>query len=158
MTPTDEAAAIRHLLLRVLDSGFDKSSWHGPNLWSAVRKATFAQAMWHAPGRKTIWQQALHAAYWKNRTLSKLIGQQRFPRSPANWPDMPLEATPTAWKADLALLAEVHRRLRAPVEQLPAERLAGAKMQHMIYGIAAHDVYHAGQIGLMRRLAEAAGA
>lgn len=150
---------IRQLLLRILDSGFDRTSWHGPNLWGLVRRVTLAEAIWQTGSRKTIWQQALHAAYWKHRVLARLTGtKQKFPRSPANWPDMPLEPTPTAWEADRALLVETHRRLREAVAQLPDKQLNDPKTQHLIYGLAAHDVYHAGQIGLLRRMAQAAGA
>lgn len=67
-------------------------------------------------------------------------------------------ATEKAWRADLALLDGEHRRLRAAVEKIPASRLSslsrGSKhrIDTLVYGIAAHDVYHAGQIQLVKRL------
>ena len=59
-----------------------------------------------------------------------------------------------AWKADLALLGAEHRALVAAVaERLPA--LAGAaraKALHLVRGVAAHDLYHAGQVQLHKKL------
>ena len=57
----------------------------------------------------------------------------------------------------------MHRSLRtasAALEPAALERTAaGRKVSnlHLITGIAAHDVYHAGQIQLLKRLAHAAG-
>jgi hypothetical protein len=104
------------------------------------------------PGRKSIWEQALHAAYWKQRVLNKLLGTQRFPRPGSNWPPHPDAATPAAWAADLALLREIQGRLRAAVASLDPKRLADARLLRMIHGAAFHDIYHAAQIKLLRRM------
>ena len=63
------------------------------------------------------------------------------------------EAAPTeaAWKSDIAILETEHRKLRDTVAQLPARALTPA-MCHLIRGAAAHDLYHAGQIRLLRRM------
>lgn len=58
----------------------------------------------------------------------------------------------------MALLKEMHRRLRRVVAQLPLSKLGvrgGRKRwtnSEMIHGIAMHDLYHAGQIQLIKRL------
>jgi hypothetical protein len=101
--------------------------------------------------RKTIWQQALHAAYWKHVIANKLAGTTRFARRGSNWPKPPNVASEEAWRADLSFLREEHRRLRDLIVKLPSREL-DAKMIWLIHGGAAHDVYHAGQIKLLRRL------
>ena len=61
-------------------------------------------------------------------------------------------------KLTSALLESEHRLLRQTIATFPADRLhevsPGAKVSHLatIMGIAAHDVYHAGQIQLLKRL------
>ena len=55
--------------------------------------------------------------------------------------------------ADVALLHDVHRRLRESILSLPAAKL-DPKRRWLIHGIAAHDLYHAGQIKLLRRLVQ----
>jgi hypothetical protein len=142
---------MKDLLLEVLDHGFDKTSWHGANLTGALRGLTPAAAAKRIPGRKSIWEQLLHAAYWKKRVINRIAGTQRFPRRGSNWPAAPAKATEAAWRADLALLHEMHGKLRAAVAVLP-DRALTPKTVKMIHGVAFHDVYHAGQIKLLRRL------
>jgi hypothetical protein len=52
----------------------------------------------------------------------------------------------------VALLHEIHAKLRAAVESMDPDRLDDAKLRRMIYGAAFHDIYHAGQIRLLRKM------
>jgi len=144
------------LLAEVVDHGFNKASWHGPNLASSFRGLDAQTAARRIHGRKSIWEQVLHTAYWKQRVLNKLVGTQRFPRPGSNWPRLPQNITASAWKADQQLLHGIHRQLRAAVADLNPARL-WPELKRMIYGVAAHDVYHAGQIRLLRKLLGEAG-
>jgi hypothetical protein len=151
------------LLLDVLDEAFDHPAWHGPNLRGALRGVSAAQAAWRpARGRHNIWELVLHCAYWKYVVCRRLVGGPRgsFPRRPSNFPAPPLSGTPAAWKADLALLEDRHRRLREAVTSVAASSL-GRRRGHpsparLIYGVAAHDLYHAGQIRLLLALSATA--
>jgi hypothetical protein len=128
-----------------------------------VRGLSAAGAAWRpAPGRRNIWEITVHAAYWKYTVRRRLLGEKRgsFPLKGSNWFARPdAEATEEAWRADVALLEEMHRRMRAAVAALAPADLhrtpAGSKVSNsaLILGIAAHDVYHAGQIQLLKRLA-----
>jgi hypothetical protein len=139
-------------LLDFLDEGYDRKSWHGPNLRSALRGVLAEEAAWRvAPGRHNIWELALHAAYWKYVVRRRLKGGKRggFQISGSNFFERPAEATESAWKKDLEILAAEHKMLREVVSGVksPTE-----KQQHLIRGAAAHDIYHAGQIRLLRQL------
>jgi hypothetical protein len=122
-------------------------------------------ARWRpAPGRKCIWELALHIAYWKYAVRRKLEGGDapRFPRSPANWAALPLPADDAAWGRDIALLREEHARLGAVVLGIPPRRLGdwppgGRQWTYgeLIVGIAQHDAYQTGQIQLLKRLWQA---
>jgi hypothetical protein len=150
--PADSAReAVRCLLLDLLDRAFDQRSWHGPNLTSAIRGVRADVAGRSVHGRKSVWQQVLHAAYWKQRVLNHLAGPTRFPRKGSNWPAVASDPSEGAWRADVQLLREIHTRLRAAVAALPPAHLEG-KTVWLIQGAAAHDLYHAGQIRLLRRL------
>src|SRR5688500_3009834 len=141
--------AVRCLLLDVLDCAFDKKSWHGPNITGAIRGVSAAAAARSVHGRKSVWQQVLHAAYWKHRVLNHLAGPSRFPRTRfprkgSNWPAVPPDPSEAAWRADVGLLRDTHARLRAAVQSLPPARL-DSKTVWLVQGAAAHDAYHAGQ-------------
>lgn len=138
-------------------------AWHGgPTPVGALRGVTPVAARWRpAPGRHTIWELALHAAYWKYAVRRRLLGAAipRFPRRPANWPGMPVPADARAWTRDRELLAVEHQLLLETVEDFPATLLAksagGAKRWtwgDLVIGILMHDAYHAGQIQLLKRL------
>lgn len=155
------------LLLQLLDEGFDKKAWHGPNLRGGLRRVDAATAAFRpSPGRHNIWEQALHTAYWKYTVRRRITGEDRgsFPLKGSNWFTRPdsavhLDDWDEAWKADLALLDETHRTLRAAVASFDARKLAivpkGATLPTgvVIHSIAMHDVYHAGQIAILKRLA-----
>lgn len=146
------------LLLDLLAEAFDRKSWHGTNLRGSFRGMTAAEASWRpAEGRPNAWELAVHAAYWKYVVRRKLTGEKRgsFPLEGSNFIRRPLgEATDAAWKADLALLVAEHRALlEAVAERLP--KLTGsrrAKALHLVRGVAAHDLYHAGQVQLGKKL------
>ena len=148
-------------LLFVFDTAYDRVSWHGPNLRGSLRGVTPDQASWRpAPGRHNIWELVVHAAYWKYAAWRRLTGAKRgsFPLDGSNFLERPVERTARAWRADLELLDEMHRVLRAAVAEVaPADldRLSaqrGVTKRALITGVAAHDLYHAGQIQLLKRL------
>jgi len=138
------------LLLDFIDSAFDKRSWHGANLMGALRGVGAKQAARKLKGRKSIWEQALHAAYWKHIVLNQLIGTQPFPRRGSNWIKPPAKLSDRAWRADVKFLRDRHKRFRKAV--IASRGKLSAKALKMVYGAAFHDVYHAGQIKLLRRL------
>jgi len=142
------------MLLAGLDEAFDKKSWHGPNLRGSIRGVNAEQASWRPhPERHNIWELALHCAYWKYVVRRKLTGEKRgsFVLTGSNYFKRPEELSELAWKKDIAILEAEHQRLRAVVAGLKSS--LRAPTLHLIRGIAAHDVYHAGQIRLLRRLA-----
>ena len=149
--PTATAAEIS-LLLDLIDEAFDKKSWHGPNLRAAIRGVNARQAAWRpAPGRHNIWELTVHAAYWKYIARRRLTGARRgsFPLPGSNFFERPVELREDAWKADVELLTAQHHELRRAIADHPGLRTDALQL---IRGIAAHDLYHAGQIRLLRRL------
>lgn len=153
-----DISALRAQLLGNLDEAFDGRGWHGPTLWGSVRSVTPECAAWRpADGRHNIWELAVHAAYWKHVALRRITGaRERFWSSGTNWFARP--EPDASWREDLDRLKAAHERLHTAVSRLPERTLAGKnavgrdRVDRTIRGIAAHDVYHAGQIQLLKRL------
>jgi uncharacterized damage-inducible protein DinB len=153
-------------LLFLIDTAYDRVSWHGTNLRGSLRGLTPTQAAWRpSPRRHNIWELVVHAAYWKYVVWRRLTGAARgsFAESGSNWFSRPQEMSLSAWKADLAMLGETHRTLRtvvAATEPRDLDRRLGSggrtTRRALITGIAAHDFYHAGQIQLLKRLSHRA--
>jgi hypothetical protein len=149
------------LLLRMVDEAYERKAWHGPNLRGSIRGLDLQEAAWRpAPARHNIWEIVVHAAYWKYIVLRRLLRGRKgsFPLTGSNWFARPSSLTSHAWRADLAVLEETHRKMRAAIAELTPKDLhstpSGSKVSNgsLISGIAAHDVYHAGQIQLLKRL------
>jgi hypothetical protein len=149
------------MLLEITDQAFDRKSWHGTTLKGALRGLTPEEALWRpAPGRHNIWELTLHAAYWKYAVRRRLAGDASgsFERKPSNWPEIPSPPDASAWKRDVACLESEHRKLRETIRSLRPADLGTRSPRGVwtyaeeIHGIAAHDLYHTGQIQLIKRL------
>jgi hypothetical protein len=147
---------VQELMLTLLDEAYKKKTWHGPNLRQAIRGVSAKRAAWRpGPGRHNIWEETVHAAYWKYAVRRRMEGGKRgtFALKGSNFFPRPEKgnAGEAAWRKDKELLEQEHRALRASIEEV-LETPRGAKFLRQIYGVALHDVYHAGQIRLLRRL------
>jgi hypothetical protein len=149
-----------HLML-IIDQAYHRRSWHGTNLRGSIRGITVKQAASRpSPGRHNIWELVVHAAYWKYAARRRLTGEARqsFPLRGSNWFERPQQVTGHAWRADVALLDEMHRLLRDAIARFPPEKLHHKNGRNedtnfsLISGVAAHDLYHAGQIQLLKKL------
>jgi hypothetical protein len=149
------------LLLRTLDQGYDRKSWHGTTLRGSLRQVTAEEAAWRpAPDRHNIWELAVHAAYWKYVILRRIRPSDRgsSPFNGRDWFPRPVETSERAWREDLSLLGRIHRDLRQAVAELSDDELDGppagstTPTSELIVGGAFHDIYHAGQIQLLKRL------
>ena len=154
------------LLLRLLDESYERSAWQGPNLRGALRGVSATQAAWRpAPGRHNVWELVVHSAYWKYAVWRMLTGEKRgsFAAKGSNWFARPESgrrgiAAERAWRDDLGVLDATHRRLRDAVAGLTDAQLSkrprGSKRRTdtLVYGVASHDVYHTGQIQVLKRL------
>ena len=149
------------LLLEIMDQAFDQKGWHGTTLRGALRGVTPAQALWRpGPNRHNVWELAVHAAYWKYAVRRRLADEATvsFQRKPSNWPDIPDPPDLKAWKRDIAMLEAEHAQLRRVVSGLSAADLERRSPKGVwtyaeeIHGVAAHDLYHTGQIQLIKRL------
>jgi uncharacterized damage-inducible protein DinB len=151
--------AVIGLMLAALDEAFNRKSWHGTNLRGSLRSLTVDQAAWRpGKGRHNIWEIVVHTAYWKYAVRRAITGEKRgsFPYKGSNW--FARDGTDgTEWRRDLKLFDNEHRQLRAAVAGFDPRKLGESSGRRFTYaslirGIAAHDLYHAGQIQLLKRM------
>jgi hypothetical protein len=148
--------SIDALILAVLDEGYAKKTWHGPNLCQSLKGVSAKQAAWRpVRGGHNIWELTLHAAYWKYAVRRRLDGEKRggFSLKGSNFFVRPEKekATEAAWRADRAILEHEHEAMLASIRKALKSRNLATRLP-MFYGVAFHDIYHAGQIRLLRRL------
>ncbi len=146
------------LVLALLDEAYERKTWHGPNLRQSIKGVSAKQAAWRpGRGRHNIWEVMLHAAYWKYAVRRRIDGGKRgsFVLKGSNFFTRPEKGklNEAAWRADKKLLEREHRALRATIAKL-LRTTRSARFMNQLYGVAFHDIYHAGQIRFLRRLRE----
>jgi hypothetical protein len=150
-------------ILNLLDPPAAKRLWYGgASVAGCLRGITPEQAVWRpAPKRHSIWELTLHLAYWKYAVRRNLesLPKGTFPRSPSNWPAVPKPADAGNWKADRGLLRSEHELLVEAVRAFSPRRLdevapgsGSYRFVDLLFGVVGHDLYHVGQIQLLKRL------
>ncbi len=148
-----ESARIADQLRRA----FDGDAWHGPSvleLLSDVDAATAAAKP--VPNAHSIWELLLHIAAWDGAALVRLTGTKCQPTGADNFPPVS-KPTDAAWRKAIADTKRTHEKLVKVVAGLPDSRLRdrvpGKRYDfgHMLQGIAQHELYHAGQIAILKK-------
>ena len=133
-------------------------AWHGPSVREALEGVTVEDASAHPiPGAHSIRELVLHMAAGIQLVLRRLDGDGRQLSPEEDWPT-PSETTEDAWQRDVESLFALNQRLREAVATFPAARLDEPLVPQPPYsafaqfiGLTQHDLYHAGQIVLLRR-------
>lgn len=162
--------AERDRLVDALRRAHDGQPWHGPSRADVLRDVTAAEAAYRASeDSHTLWEIVLHMRSWTEEVLRRAQGA--VPAEPLNgdWPAMPSPQHGANWKATLASLNDAHEALLryvaamsddargARVADRPEDPPNSAITQRaMIRSLAEHDVYHTGQLAILKRLARAA--
>jgi uncharacterized damage-inducible protein DinB len=138
--------------------------WHGPPLLQILDGVTPDQAAARpVRGAHSIWELVLHITAWKNEVRRRVNGGAAGEPEEGDWP-MVGEPSPERWSEALTLLEGAHQRLVADIQTLRESRLleptndprqrelgSGVSYYVLLHGVAQHDVYHAGQIGILKR-------
>lgn len=138
--------------------------WHGSSLCTILERVTATQAFARpVPGAHSIWELVLHVTAWKNEVRHRLSGLSAGEPEEGDWPEVG-EPTEDRWRDALARLEHAHQDLLAAVRRLPESRLftptndernretgSGVTYYVLLHGAVQHDVYHAGQIALLKK-------
>ena len=153
-----------------LQRAFDGDAWSGPSLGATLQGLSAEQAATQVlPTAHSIWGIVLHLTTWICTVQQRIQEDRLIEVSDAtDWPAVPPTADAAAWQQALAALRQAHAELLTAVAELPAADLdrhlgssrdrpqgAGVSYYVMLHGLAQHNLYHAGQIGLLRKAAGA---
>ena len=140
-----------------LGRAFDGSAWHGPALLELLEDVDAETAAAKPlPKVHSIWELVLHVAVWHRAALHRLSGEKCQPTGLANFPlaQVPSEA---AWRKAIAETKRTHETLVETVAALPDSRLGDRvpgkryNFYHLLHGIVQHELYHAGQIAILKK-------
>ena len=141
-----------------LHRAYAGGAWHGPALRQLLSGVSAKQAAARPlRGAHTIWELVLHITAWKGAVLRRMQGSPTQLSAAKNFPPVP-PATAANWKKTQAALRVAQYDLQRAIAALPASRLrkiAPGKrysLYFMLHGLVQHDLYHAGQIALLKKL------
>ncbi len=151
-----ESARIADQLRRA----FDGSAWHGPALMELLEDVDAATAAAKPLGDvHSMWELLLHVAAWDGAGLKRLAGKKTQLKGKQNFPPV-TNATELAWREALTTAARTHDELVKTAAGLSEKRLRERvpgkpyDFYHMLHGIAQHELYHAGQIAILKKAAK----
>jgi uncharacterized damage-inducible protein DinB len=140
-----------------LRTTFSGDSWHGPSVMRTLEGIDVAQAEARPLGeRHTIWELVDHMTFWLEEVYKALRAREApRPEKVMDWPRM--GSSEEQWRESV-------RRLEAAVNMLLDElatwntkdlekTVAGADYSYrqMLHGAVHHNLYHAGQIAILKR-------
>jgi uncharacterized damage-inducible protein DinB len=141
-----------------LRRALEGEAWHGPSVLESLAgvSAELAAAR-PVPGAHTIWELVLHLGGTYGLVLRRLAGDGRQLTLAEDWPPCPA-ATDDNWRKAVQDLTRLDEELRQAVRSFPEERLDLPLVPESPYtaytqfvGVTQHNLYHAGQIALLKR-------
>jgi uncharacterized damage-inducible protein DinB len=140
----------------------DGYGWHGWGVDTLLKDVTATEAASTAtPGTHSIWQIVLHVILWREVASDRIEGREvSGPAAELNWPTV-RDTSESAWAAARTRLEASGKRFVETMASLPGSRLdenvAGEPytFADMLYGVLHHDIYHAGQVAVIRNVLRA---
>ena len=140
-----------------LQRAFEGEAWHGPSVREVLVSIAPAQAAEHPlPAAHSIWEIVLHMTTWHDTVRRRLAGEAFMPTPAQDWPAV-TDTSESAWRAALADLDRSYRDVRSALASLDESRLdealvpGGSTGYVQLHGLVQHDLYHAGQIAVLRK-------
>ena len=144
-------------ILDQMDRAFSGDAWHGPSLMHVLEGIRAEEASKHAvPNAHSIWEIVHHIGAWNRIVRQRLDGDAVKITAEQDWPPV-WEVSETAWKRALENLCESRAALRKLVENLKDDQLeekltaSSVSRYTALHGLIQHDLYHAGQIAILKK-------
>ena len=139
-------------------AAFEGGAWHGPAVLEVLRDVSpLMAAAKPIPEAHSIWALVLHLSATQTVLLRRVRGEDAGLSDSDFWEAVP-PPTDENWQAALDRLARQERELRAAVAAFPQDRLdeklmpSGTSTAYTnFHGHIQHNLYHAGQIALLKK-------
>lgn len=147
---------------RILDQlhrAFHGGAWHGPAVLETLDGIDADMAARKPEGGgHSIWELVRHVAFWEHVVLRRLQRDQTPVDQTGDWGDVQ-DTSVTSWEKELSRLRAGHGELERELGQLTDDRLAEVypgdnTLYTLLHGAVQHDLYHAGQMQMLKRMFE----
>lgn len=143
-----------------LRRSFERDAWHGPAVLEALDGVTAAQAARRPlPAAHSIWELVNHCVVWKDFVRRRVSGEMVKVAlgTEEDWPPLPEPPSEAAWREAVDRLRRAHEALlemtRGLGDQALDVQIPGTSFTAyvLLHGAVQHDLYHAGQISLLKK-------
>jgi uncharacterized damage-inducible protein DinB len=142
-----------------LERGFAGDAWHGDPLMKILEGVTAKQAAAHPiSSAHSIWELVNHIRAWRPAAQARLTGKVTELSPDQDWPPV-TDTSDSAWRNCLSDLQHRHAEFMKEVRSFPEANLEerAPNRDHsyyvMLHGMVQHDLYHAGQIAILKKAA-----
>jgi uncharacterized damage-inducible protein DinB len=133
-------------------------AWHGPALAELLADVDAAQALQRpSPAAHNIWELVNHITAWQGAAGGAMRGGVMPHLGKADdWPAA--GRTEAQWRDAVKRLAKANHALLTALAKFPEQRLddqlPGRKhsFYFMLHGVIQHNLYHGGQVALLKKL------
>jgi len=141
-----------------LRRAFEGNAWHGPSVREVLEGDTPETATRKVlPEAHTIWEIVLHIAAWEKFVRRRLEGKKvKGPTGAEDW-SVVNDPSPAAWRRTIDALVEGHQQLMQAISKMSEAKLnetvpeTNFSYYVLLHGVVQHDLYHAGQIALLKK-------
>jgi uncharacterized damage-inducible protein DinB len=157
MKPMTQAAALADQIRRA----FAGDAWHGDSVLELLANVNAVQAAARpVKNAHTIWELVLHIAAWDDAVLRRTSGKPVTLTDEENFPPVK-DTSEGAWRNALEHMKSKHDALTKGVaafsdtdltKPVPGKSGDHYNFYYMFSGIVQHELYHAGQIALLKKM------
>jgi len=140
-----------------LKRALEGPAWHGPALLEVLDGVTAAQAAQRPLSQAhSIWEIVLHISVWEDVVRRRALAERVEITPEQDWPKV-TDTGSAAWRRAVEALSTSNQALRDVVAAFDVRRLdqplvpRGNTAYVQFHGAVQHDLYHAGQIAVLRK-------
>ncbi len=162
--------SVRQNLSQKLLTVWNGEPWYGSSSSAILKGVTATDALAHPlPGAQSIWETLLHITAWTEETTSRMDGAESKQPARGDWPAVK-GSTQDDWIAAQTELLNARKALLASIDKSHEESMflqvpkkgetghsSGATRADTVSGLADHDVYHLGQIAILKKSLKSGG-
>jgi len=144
-------------IVQQFTASMEGNAWHGPAVFELLNDINDEEASQRAlRDAHNIYEIAAHIIIWQKEGIRKINGNARNVTKQEDWP-VTNDATTEQWSEIKDSLLAVYNELKNGLEEFPDERLSenvpgGEQTFYVLFhGIIQHNIYHAGQIAMLKK-------
>ncbi len=144
-------------IIELLNRTFYGPAWHGAAVNEILQNIDYTTAARNKiENAHNIWDIVVHIAVWKDAAIRFMNGEDVKIPDEIDW-NKTVGYDESGWEIVKTSLYAVHQKLIEKVKIFPEEKLIENVLEKdftfyvLLHGVIQHDIYHAGQIALLKK-------